>query len=136
MAMNDVLVRQIEQMGAALRRMLSLALGLPEPGTEAAGPAQLRQDLCALLKLPEDALPTMAPAQLVEHVQQDRAANEANLDLLADVLMAMADDPGNDPGQAAHFRRQALAILERLNAASPNFSLERHGKVARLRALR
>lgn len=70
--------------------------------------------------------------ELLAAVTNHAAGNEANLDLLADLLMAWADA---HPERTPHHIGQALALSEHSSATSNTFDLERHGQVARLKAM-
>ncbi len=130
MAYQDHLTRQIEQLGMVLRRLITGLTGQRDPGEAVVTVEEAEQAITEALALAPDALHRLAPDALVAAVQAHTACTEANTDLLADLLLAMATT-GPD-ARALH--RKALALLEHVNATSTTFDLERHAKVARLRA--
>lgn len=134
MAYQDHLTRQIEQLGMVLRRLLTGALGLDDRAEQVMEVDALEQTLNEALDLQADGLRNVDPETLLGKLQHLGAAKEANKDLLAELLMAMADRTADD-ARRTQLLRQALTILEHLNATSDTFNMERHGKVGRLRAL-
>jgi hypothetical protein len=134
MAYQDHLTRQTEQLGMVLRRLLSGALGLDDRAEEVMEMDAIDRTLNEALDLQADGLRNVDPETLLGKLQHHHAATEANQDLLADLLLAMAECTA-DEARKMQLRRQALAILEHLNATSNTFNMERHGKVGRLRGL-
>jgi hypothetical protein len=134
LAYQDHLTRQIEQLGMVLRRLLSGALGLDDHAEQVMETDAIERTLNEALDLQADGLRNADPEKLLGKLKHLGTATEANKDLLADLLIAMADRTGDD-ARRAQLLRQALAILEHLNATSNTFNMERHGKVGRLRAL-
>lgn len=132
MAYQDHLTRQIEQLGVVLRRLLTAALGQRDPGLTSNSSAEAMHALEDAFDLPKGSLIDLSQDELLAAVTSHSAANEANLDLLAELLMAWAH---THPERSAHHGLQALALLEHINATSTTFDLERHGKVARLKAM-
>lgn len=82
------------------------------------------------LDLPLDGLRNLDPETLLGILHHLQAATEANQGL----LLAKAEYTA-DEARKAQLWRQALAILDHLNATSNIFNMERHGKVGRLSAL-
>jgi hypothetical protein len=134
MAYQDHLTRQIEQLGMVLRRLLSGALGLDDRAEQVLGMDAVEQTLNETLDLQADGLRNVDPETLLGKLQHHHAATEANQDLLADLLIAMAERTADD-ARRTQLLRQALAILDHLNATGNTFNMDRHGKVGRLRAL-
>ena len=134
MAYQDHLTRQIEQLGMVLRRMLSGALGLDDHADQVVEMDAIERTLNEALDLQADGLRNVVPETLIGNLQQLDAATEANQDLLAELLIAMADRTA-DATRRTQLLRLALAILAHLNATSNTFNMERHGKVERLRTL-
>lgn len=134
MAYQDHLTRQTEQLGMVLRRLLSGALGLDDRAEEVMEMDAIDRTLNEALDLQADGLRNVDPETLLGKLQSHHAATESNQDLLADLLLAMAECTA-DEARKAQLWRQALAILEHLNATSNIFNMERHGKVGRLREL-
>ncbi len=132
MAYQDHLTRQIEQLGMVLRHLLSAALGQGDPGEASISKAEATQALDEAFGRSKGSLIDLPQDELLSTVTGHAAASEANLDLLADLLMAWAR---THPERSAHHVQQALALLEHINATSNTFDLERHSKVARLKAM-
>lgn len=134
MAYQDHLTRQIEQFGMVLRRLLSGLTG--SPGTQEAASATLvEQALDEALGLPHGTFASLSPEALIALLRTRPECSGSNMDLLADLYSSLAEDPDNAASSALH-RIKALTIWEHLNATSNTFDPERHGKVARLKALR
>ncbi|MBK9515285.1 MAG: hypothetical protein IPO05_17055 [Flavobacteriales bacterium] len=134
MAYQDHLTRQVGQLGMVLRRLLSDALGLDDRAVQFMEMDAIELALNEALDLRSESLTNMAPEMLLGELQHLGAATEANQDLLADLLIALADRT-IDATRRKQLLRQALAILEHLNATGDTFNMERHGKAGRLRAL-
>lgn len=134
MAYQDHLTRQIEQLGMVLRRLLTGLLGPQDPGEMARSAEEVERALEEALGLVPGALIALEPDQLIAALHALPAASEANLDLLADLLVGLADAPGCEPPEAIRLDRQALALLEHLNTTSNTFDMDRHAKMARLRS--
>lgn len=135
MAYQDFLTRQIEQLGMVLRRLITGLTGQGDPGAATLAMEEARQALGESLGLEPGMLAELRPEALVDNLRDRSAFSEANVDLLADLLLAMAaNGAARSPEEGAHWERQALALLEHLNATSTTFNMERHSKVARLRA--
>ena len=134
MAYQDHLTRQIEQLGMVLRRLLSGALGLDDHTEQVMEMDAIERTLNEALDLQADGLQRVDPDTLISNLQHLDAATEANQDLLAELLIAMAERTAED-ARRTQLLRQALALLEHLNATSNTFNMERHGKAGRLRAL-
>lgn len=117
-----------------LRRLLSAALGMEDHAEPMAQVDAVELALNEALDLQTTGLRSTDPEALLGMLEHHQAATEANQDLLAELLMAMADRAA-EASHRTQLLRQALAILEHLNATSNTFNMERHGKVARLRAL-
>lgn len=135
MAYQDHLTRQIEQLGMVLRRLFTGLAGPRDPGEVELSSPDVERALDEAFELKPGTLVVLPPEQLIALLRDNPAATEANLDILADLLTSLADSPARELQQALGLRQQTLAILEHLNATSSTFNMERHGKVARLRAL-
>lgn len=134
MAYQDHLTRQIEQLGMVLRRLLSGAHGLDDSAEQAMETDAIEMALNEVLDLQADGLRNVDPGTLLGKLQHLDAATEANQDLLSELLIAMADRTADD-ARRKQLLRQALTILEHINATSNTFSMERHGMVGRLHVL-
>ena len=87
---------QIEQLGMVLRSLLAGLLGGPDPGVAGITAAQAEQVLDEALHLSPGKIATMPAADLLHHLQDRPGTTEANVDLLADLLIALADAPNPD----------------------------------------
>lgn len=134
METRDFLLRQIEQLGAVLRRLLAGISGHKYPDDQSTSIDSTQQALSEVLDLEPGTLPSLSPEELLRALHANKGVSEENQDLLADILSTMAEN-ATDSQQAQAYRRQALALLEQLNATSSTYDLERHGKVALLRSL-
>jgi hypothetical protein len=72
-------------------------------------------------------LAEMNPASLDAFIQNHPELNPANLELLADLLIELSDDPGCDP---AVFLSRANDLLVKATNLDKTFSAEREGKTA------
>lgn len=131
MAYQDHLTRQIERLGMVLRRLLTGLTGQRDPGEATVTMEQAEQTLTEALDLAPGELHTLSPQELVAAIEALPAYTEANVDQLADLLLALANA---EPAHARLRREQALALLEHVNRTSATFNLERHSKVAQLRS--
>ena len=90
------ITRQIEQLGMVLRGLITGLLGGRDPGEAAMATAQAEQALDEALQLQPGTIATLPATDLLQHLQHRPDCTEANLDLLADLLIALADAPNPD----------------------------------------
>lgn len=130
MAYQGHLTRRIEQLGMVLRRLLSGLTGQHEPGEVRISTEEAQNELGEELGSMPDTLTIRSPIDL-HTVLAHSAYSEANADLLAELLIAMADRT-EDAAHRTQLHHPALAILDHLNTLSTTFNIERHTTVVRL----
>lgn len=133
MESRDLLIRQIEQLGMVLRRLLSGPIG-PADVAEVLSITQVEQAIDEAFGLTAGTLEGLSSQALIKLLQAHPAYSETNVDLLADLYARIADETRGQ-GRSDLFRRKAIELMDHLNAISNTYDPERHGKVARLRAL-
>ena len=135
MQQSDYLMRQIEQLGRVLGKVLAHLLGLREQGKAHQGMEhavelfreELDLDLKLLLSLPED--------EYMEAIVKLTHWNEAHYSTLADILIELAEgcESGGETQEAALLYRKVLRIYRYLDETGMAFSLDRHYKTERIR---
>jgi len=72
-------------------------------------------------------LAEMDPGSLDAFIRNHPELNATNLELLADLLIELSDDPGCDPKT---FLSRGRDLLEKVTGLDKTFSAEREGKIA------
>lgn len=126
-------MHQIDQLGRVLQQLLAELTGAQGPAASVQDIKQRLNDAIgnAMTDLDRD------PQQVVQTLAHEPALTPANADHLAALLWGMADaleEAPSAPEGVKKYRERALSILEHLNATDPNYSLERHAKVAAWKA--
>jgi len=129
---------QIEQLGQALAMILSKLMDFRKHGkvpeaiemTSLSLKAELNLDLDELLAIPAD--------EFVIRLKEDKKFNYANLELLADILLHIADETnGSNPDSTQHLNlyTKALKVYKYLNERDLTYSFERQSKIVRIESL-
>jgi hypothetical protein len=129
---------QIEQLGQALALILSKLMDFRKQGkvpeaiemTSLSLKAELNLDLDELLAIPAD--------EFVIRLKEDKKFNYANLELLADILLHIADETtGSNPDSTQHLNlyAKALKVYKYLNERDLTYSFERQSKIVRIESL-
>lgn len=138
MEKRDYLIDQIEQLGQALARIFSKLKDIRNQGkvpeatemTSLSLKSELNLDLDELLAIPTD--------EFVIRMKEDKKFNYANLEILADILLHLADETaGSNPDstQNLNLYNKALKVYSYLNERDLTYSFERQAKTERIESL-
>lgn len=138
MPIEDYLLRQFEQMGRVLGLILARLMGLKNSGRVDEGIGFTNQTLKDELDLDLDRLLEIPDNDLVKYLLDEKKFGPANLEQLAEILLLIAD--GSDPGLIHNELRvkyyaKCLAILNYLEVSETTYSLDRHLKIERIKAI-
>jgi hypothetical protein len=137
MEQRDYLMRQIEQLGQVLAKMLARLLGIKQKGSPSFGLEELRQtykneldiDLEELIHIPEN--------DIIIFLKNKNKYFEHHLEMIADILHTTAEnhykndrlDDGNN------LLRKSIYILEYIHSTGKDFSIDRVSKIETLKDL-
>ena len=138
MEKRDYLMDQIEQLGQALAMIFSKLMDFRNQGkvpeaiemTSLSLKSELNLDLDELLAIPTD--------EFVSRMKEDKKFNYANLELLADILLHIADETASsNPESKQHLNLydKALKVYKYLNERDLTYSFERQSKIERIEDL-
>jgi hypothetical protein len=125
MAKEDLLIKQIAQLGFVLRKMFEKLIG-SESGTELEENVKqvslkLNDELCfdleSVVALPDE--------EIVSFLLQNQNFNIENLELFADLLLAVDE---------VIFQKKALLIYSHIDINTATFSIERNSKIEKIKA--
>jgi len=138
MPIEDYLLRQFEQMGRVLGLILARLMGLKNSGRVDEGIGFTNQTLKDELDLDLDHLLEIPDNELVKYLLDEKKFGPANLEQLAEILLLIAD--GSDSGLIHNELRvkyyaKCLAILNYLEVSETTYSLDRHLKIERIKAI-
>ena len=131
MEQRDYLMRQIEQMGRVLGKILADLIGLKQQGQVSEGMGIVEQtlkseldiDIYELIKIPVD--------DFVETLKKDKNFADENLDSFADLLFHIAGIFNQKGGnqKAKDLFQRSLVIYEYLHETQNTYSFERFNKI-------
>jgi len=138
MEKRDYLMDQIEQLGQALATILSKLYGhssqdkVPEviEMTSQSLKTELDLDLSEISSIPDE--------QFITSLQREKKFNYANMELLADILLLVAEEnsiaqPESDEKQ--NLCTKCLIIYNYLNENDLTYSFERQSKISRIESI-
>ena len=129
---------QIEQLGQALAMIFSKLLDFRNQGkvpeaiemTSLSLKSELNLDLDELLAIPTD--------EFIIRLKEDKKFNYANLEILADILLHIADETDiSNPDSKQHLNLydKALKVYIYLNERDLTYSFERQSKIERIESI-
>ncbi len=130
---QDYLMRQIEQLGRALGKILSDLAGLKRTGRVSEGIEATHQSLKGELDLDTEEIANLPLENFMETLLANKGFNIGNLDKLADILLFIADSR-QDPDRKKLYEK-CLAIYEYAEKAERVYSLDRQQKMGRVRRM-
>lgn len=135
MEKRDYLMNQIEQLGQALAMIYSKLLGFRNEGKVPESIELTNLSLKTELDLDLDELSAIPAEDFVSRMKEDKKFNYTNLELLADILLHIADDINQrDPDSRLDLNLydKALRVYKYLNERDLTFSFERQSKIDRI----
>lgn len=136
MEQRDYLLRQIDQLGRVLGKILADLLGLKNQGHISEGIAVADQTIRKELDLDIDALTSIPTEKFIETLQEDKKLSNDNFDKLGDILFLLAeelDDKGTDSEKKKKLFEKTLAIYEHLDKTDSTYSFDRHLKIEKIK---
>lgn len=138
MEKRDYLMDQIEQLGRALAMIYSKLLGFRNEGKVPEAIEMTTLSLKTELDLDLDELAAIPTEDFLSRMKDDKKFNYANLEILADILLHIADDINQsdpDSKQDLNFYDKALKIYKYLNERDLTYSFERQAKIERIESI-
>ena len=138
MEKRDYLMDQIEQLGHALAQIFSKLFGLSEQGKVPEAVEMTSQSFKTELDLDLMEISSIPTGDLINTLQKDKRLNHSNLELLANILLLVADEnctenPENEEG--LNLYGKCLEIYSHLNERDLTYSFERESKIARIQSI-
>lgn len=138
MEKRDYLIDQIEQLGQALAMIFSKLLGFKNQGKVPEAIEMTSLSLKSELNLDLDELMAIPTEDFVSRMKEDKKFNYTNLELLADILLHIADElyqRNSDSMQDLNFYDKALKVYKYLNERDLTYSFERQAKIERIESV-
>jgi len=135
MEKRDYLMDQIEQLGQALAQIFSKLFGLSERGKDPEAIEMTSQSLKSELDIDLSEISSIPTDEFIITLQENKKLNHSNLELLANILLLIADEnctenPENEEG--LNLYGKCLEIYSHLNERDLTYSFERESKIARI----
>jgi hypothetical protein len=133
---EDWLIRQINQLGRVLGKILADLIGLKTQGMVGEGIEAAEQALKSELGLNIDDLIAIPTEQFIKTLQESKKMSDDNFDHLADIFLLIAeelDQRGTDNEKKKKLYERSLNIYEYLDKAGSTYSFDRHYKIERIK---
>lgn len=138
MEKRDYLMDQIEQLGQALAGIFSKLMGYKDQGKVPEATEMTSLSLKTELDLDLDELSAIPTDEFVSRIKEDKKFNYSNMELLADILLHIADDIHNsnpDSNQDLNLYGKCLKVYKYLSDRDLTYSFERQAKIERIENL-
>jgi hypothetical protein len=138
MEKRDYLMDQIEQLGQALALVYSKLFGLSKQGKVPEAIEMTSRSLKTELNMDLTEISSIPTGDLINTLQQDKKLNHSNMELLANILLHIADvkcteNPESEEG--LNLYGKCLKIFSHLNERYLTYSFERESKIARIQSI-
>ena len=135
MEQKDYLMRQIEQAGRVLGKVLADLTGLKNQGKLQDGIGQAEQTLQSELDLSIEELIGIPVDQLINTLLEKERMFQENFEKLADLLVELAEgyEQHKNLEKSRDLYQRALVLYEYVDQAGSAFSFNRHSKMQRLK---
>lgn len=136
MQQEDWLIRQINQLGRVLGKILADLLGLKTKGQVGEGIEAAEQALKSELDLDINELAAMPADRFIITLREGNQFSDENLEMLADILLTIADELNQidtDNEKKKKLYEKALIIYEHLDKTGSTYSFERHNKIEKIK---
>ena len=133
---QDYLLRQIDQLGQVLAKILGNLLGLKSQGELTEGWAIASQALKTELDMDVDELIQISPEEFISTLHDVKKFNDDNFDKLADILLILAEDLDNrdvDTEKRNRLYERSLILFNYLNSTGSLYSFDRHHKIEKIK---
>ncbi len=138
MEKRDYLMDQIEQLGQALAMIYSKLMGFRDQGKVPEAIEMTSLSLKTELNIDLDELSAIPGEDFVIRMKEDKKFNYSNLELLADILLHIANDIHSsypDSKQDLNLYDKCLKVYKYLNDRDLTYSFERQAKIERIESL-
>jgi hypothetical protein len=138
MEKRDYLMDQIEQLGQSLAQIFSKLFGLSKQGKVPEAIEMTSRSLKTELDLDLNEIASIPNGDFIITLQKDKKLNHTNLELLADILLQVADETCNDnlkSDESINLYSKCLEIYNHLNERDLTYSFVRESKIARIQSL-
>lgn len=135
MEKRDYLMDQIELLGQALAQIFSKLFGFNKQGKVIEAVEITSQSLKTELNLDLTEISLIPTRDFIITLQKDEKLNNTNLELLADILLQVADSTCIDPlksEESLNLYSKCLEIYNYMNERDLTYSFERESKIARI----
>lgn len=133
MEQRDYLLREINQLGKVLGKMIAGLLRLKQGDVAMQGVEVVNQSLKSEIDLDLDLLMTVEPDRLIGFLIKDKGFNEDNLDKLAEILFMIAGDMTEDNPVRNSYYERCLVIYEYLDKTQQIYSFDRYLKLEQIK---
>lgn len=135
MEQRDYLMRQIEQAGRVLGKVLANLTGLKNQGKVREGIDQTEQTLQNELDLSIEALKGIPVDRLIHALLENERIYPENFEILADLFVELGEgyDQQNLQEESKPLYQRALVLYEHVDKAGSAFSFHRHSKIQQLK---
>jgi len=133
---EDWLIRQINQLGRVLGKILADLIGLKTQGQIGEGIEAAEQTLNNELGLNIDDLTSSPTEQFIKTLQEGKKLSDDNFDKLADIFFLFAeelDERGTDNEKMKKLYERSLTIYEYLDKTGSTYSFDRHFKIDKIK---
>jgi hypothetical protein len=127
MPQEDFIRREIDKLGKILAKALADLLGLKLDGKVNEGIDALNETLKKELNFTIDTLIDLPENELFSFLITTKKLNNTHLELLADMLVQVAETSNDDRSKTAY--KKALIIYKSVTENEINYSINRHYKI-------
>ncbi len=135
MAQHDYLKKQTDQLGRVLGKILSDLLGLKEKGMIHDGIEATSQAFKSNLDIDIEELITLPTEDFVHVLQTEKGFHNVNLEILADILLVIANANQSEDGQREQLHEKCLTIYQYLEDVETIHSFDRYLKIEHIKKL-
>ena len=138
MEQEDFLKRQIDQLGRALGKILTVLLGFKAHGQVSEGIEATDQALKTELGLSIDDLTLIPTQSFIATLLKVRKFNDTNFEELAEILFLVAEEfniKKTDIEKMKKLYEKSLIIYEALDKTSSTYSFDRHSKIEKIKTM-
>lgn len=138
MEKRDYLMDQIELLGQALAQIFSKLFGLSKQGKVPEAIEMTSQSLKTELSLDLAEISSIPTGDFIIKLQKDKKLNHTNMELLANILLLVADETCTDNPESEdgmNLYNKCLEIYTHLNERDLTYSFERESKIAGIQSI-
>ena len=133
MQQRDIIKDQIEQLGKVLGKLITLMLGIKGNGNIIGNIEQIAEEFDTELNIDLNKLIALEQDEFQKALAEKFQNFEAPLEQLGDLLFEIGQQCGPEGELRQQYLNKALWTYEYLNTVSSTFSIERMGKMSRVK---